>query len=121
MDPIPPAGAPLEDARSYRAIFDASENAILVLDWDSAALLDANIKACEFYGATREELLALNADELGWGEEPYGRDAARQYLQLARKDRCPTFKWRRRHKDGSLRWSEVRLKPAVLGGQRTLI
>ena len=107
--------------QSYRAIFDASEIAILVLDWDTGALLDVNRKACEFYGYTREEMMGLTANDLGPGEAPYTSEAAWRHLALAREDRCPTFEWRRRHKSGTLHWDEVQLKPVTLDGRRTLL
>ena len=44
---------------SYRAIFDAAEDAIFVHDWDSGAILDVSAKATELYGYAREELLRL--------------------------------------------------------------
>jgi PAS domain S-box-containing protein len=106
---------------SYRAIFDASENAILVLDWNSGAILDVNRKACDSLGYTAQELRTLSANDISGGEPPYTRTEARRYVALAREGRCPTFEWRRRNKDGSLHWDEVTVKPAALGGRQVLL
>ena len=38
---------------SYRAIFEAVEDAVFVHDWDTGAVLDLNSKACEAYGYPR--------------------------------------------------------------------
>lgn len=106
---------------SYRAIFDAAEDAIFIHDWDSGAILDVNPKACETYGWSREEMRRLGVAELSAGVPPYSLEDAARWLELARQGRCPPFEWRRRNKDGSLHWDEVRLKPAVLGGQRRVL
>jgi len=102
---------------SYRAIFDAAEDSIFVHDWDSGAIVDVNPKACETYGYSRDELLRLGVAEISAGEPPYTAEDAARWLQLARLGRCPPFEWRRRNRDGSLHWDEVRLKPAVLSGR----
>jgi PAS domain S-box-containing protein len=41
---------------SYRAIFEATEDAIFIQDLESGAILDANPKACAVYGRTRETM-----------------------------------------------------------------
>ncbi|TFZ05505.1 PAS domain S-box protein [Ramlibacter henchirensis] len=105
---------------SYRAIFDASDNAILILDWDTAAILDVNRQACESYGYTAQEMRGFRAGDLSGGE-PFTREQARRYVELAREGRCPTFEWRRRSKDGRLYWDEVNVRPAVLGDRRVLL
>ena len=103
---------------SYRAIFDASEDAIFIHDWDSGAILDVNPKACANYGYTREELKRLAVSDVSANVPPYTADDAMQMIQRARLGRCPPFEWRRRNRDGSLHWDEVRLKPAVIDGRR---
>jgi PAS domain S-box-containing protein len=102
---------------SYRAIFEASEDAIFVHDWDTGALLDVNTKACETYGYTREELRRTTAADTSSGVFPYTGEEAMRLLQSARLGRCPPFEWQRRNKDGSLHWDEVRLKPAMIDGR----
>ena len=44
-------------------------------------------------------------------DEPYTEADARRYLELAREGRCPPYEWRRRNRDRSFSWFEVRLKP----------
>ncbi|WP_298232963.1 PAS domain S-box protein [uncultured Azohydromonas sp.] len=106
---------------SYRAIFDAAEDAIFVHDWDSGAILDVNAKACETYGWTREELRRLTVADISASEPPYTAQDAARWLQLGRLGRCPAFEWQRRNRDGSLHWDEVRIKPAVIDGRPHLL
>lgn len=106
---------------SYRAIFDAAEDAVLIHDWDSGAILDVNPKACETYGWAREEWPGLTVADISANEPPFTGAEAARWLALARGGACPPFEWRRRNKDGSLHWDEVRLKPATLDGRPHLL
>jgi PAS domain S-box len=121
------AGAELEQLRalealrqseaSYRAIFESAEDAILIHDWDTGEVIDANPKACETFGYDAEELRRIPVGGLSSGVAPFTPEQARARLQLAKLDRCPEFEWHRRNKDGSLHWDEVRLKPAQIEGK----
>ncbi|MBX3605705.1 MAG: PAS domain S-box protein [Piscinibacter sp.] len=116
------AGAALRRSEaSYRAIFDAAEDAVLIHDWDTGAILDVNPKACETYGWPRDEWPRLTVADISAGEPPYTAEHAAQWMARARAGDCPPFEWRRRNKDGSLHWDEVRLKPAVIDGRPHLL
>src|SRR5581483_10037943 len=56
---------------SYKAIFEAAEDAIFVHDWDSGALVDVNPKACAVYGYSAEELKRLTVGDVSSGVHPY--------------------------------------------------
>jgi len=101
---------------SYRTIFEASEDGVVIHDWDSGAMVDLNRKACEMSGFRREEVVGAPLSAFCSDETPYSEADARRYLVLARQGRCPAFEWRRRHRDGTLYWDEVRLKPVTIAG-----
>jgi PAS domain S-box-containing protein len=102
---------------SYRAIFEAAEDAIFIHDWDSGAIVDVNAKAAEVYGWTREEMKRLTVADFSAGVPPYTAAEALHWIQLAKLGRCPPVEWHRRNQDGSLHWDEVRLKPALIDGR----
>jgi PAS domain S-box-containing protein len=106
---------------SYRAIFEAAEDAISIHDWDSGAIIDVNPKACSNYGYAAEELKRLTVADISANEAPFDAAHAMQYLRQARLGRCPPFEWRRRNKDGSLHWDEVRLKPVQIDGRQHVL
>lgn len=111
----------LASQASYRQIFEASEDAIFVHDFDSGRIVDVNPKACAIFGYSHEEMLDITMDRLGSGEPPYtGADAA-AHLDRARRDGSAAFEWRRRNKDGSLHWDEVYLKVANIGGAQRIL
>jgi PAS domain S-box-containing protein len=121
------AGAELEQLRglealrqseaSYRAIFESAEDAILIHDWGSGEVIDANPKACETFGYSREELRRIPVGDLSSGIAPFTPDQALARFKLAKLGRCPAFEWHRRNKDGSLHWDEVRLKRTQINGK----
>ncbi|HET9700657.1 MAG TPA: PAS domain S-box protein [Burkholderiales bacterium] len=106
---------------SYRAIFEASEDAIFVHDWDSGAIVDVNPKACATYGYQREELLRLGVADLSSGVPPYTAQEAARQIEAAKAGSPQRFEWHRRNRDGSLHWDEVSLAPANIAGRRRLL
>ena len=120
------AGAELERQRtnalaraseaSYRAIFDAAEDAIFVHDFDTGRVLDVNPKACRSYGYTHDELLDVRIADVSANVPPYTEVEAAAKMEQARHGGPVRFEWRRRNKDGTLHWDEVVLKRATIGG-----
>ena len=106
----------LEAEASYRAIFEASEDAIFVHDLRSGALVDVNPRACEAYGYRYEEMLRLTVDDFSAGYPPYTGAEAARWLTRAREEGPQRFEWHRRNRDGSLHWDEVFLKRAPIAG-----
>ncbi len=102
---------------SYRAIFEAVEDAIFVHDWETGDVLDFNEKACEAYGYPREEMLGWGIDAFSSGMPPYTATEAQAWVERARRGEQPLFIWHRRRSDGSLRWDEVRLKAVTISGK----
>jgi PAS domain S-box-containing protein len=101
---------------SFRAIIEASEDAIYVHDLDTGAIVDVNPKACSALGYTREEMLRLDVGQLGSGIPPYTAADAARWIDQAREGRPVRFEWHRRNRDGSLHWDEVWLKRVTLAG-----
>jgi PAS domain-containing protein len=69
---------------SYRAIFDSAEDAILVRDVRTGAIVDVNPAACRAFGYTREEFRALDLGALSSGVGAFGEDAADNLVARAR-------------------------------------
>jgi PAS domain S-box-containing protein len=106
---------------SYRAIFEAAEDAVFIHDWDTGAIVDVNPKACEGYGWTREQMTRLTLDDISSGVPPYTGAQALTYIDRARNGEPVRFEWHRRSRDGTLHWDEVTLKPAVLAGRKHIL
>ncbi|RPI48782.1 MAG: PAS domain S-box protein, partial [Betaproteobacteria bacterium] len=102
---------------SYRAIFDAAEDAIFVHDWDTGAIVDVNPKACHVYGYTADELRRISIGEISAGVPPYTAVEAARWIEQAKREGSVNFEWHRRNRDGSLHWDDVRLKSAIINGR----
>jgi len=114
------AAAEIERGRaeaSYRAIFDAAEDAVFVHDWDTGAIVDANPKAAAVYGYTREQMRHVSVAEISSGEPPYTEAHALALIDRAKRGEVVRFEWHRRNRDGSLHWDEVCLKAATIAGR----
>jgi PAS domain S-box-containing protein len=105
-----------ESEANYRAIFDAANDAIFVLDFESGKILDVNRKLCEMYGYTREEALLLNIENLSSGEVPYTQENAVKQIRKARENKSHLFEWIAKDSSGKLFWVEVNMRGAVIGG-----
>jgi PAS domain S-box-containing protein len=104
-----------------RAIFDAVNEAILVLDLNSGEILDVNKKMTEMYGYSRQEALQLRIGHLGSGELPYTQKYYKKYMKDAVQSGPQLFEWRAKNKDGHLFWVEVNMRQAVIGGQERIL
>ena len=102
---------------SYRAIFEAAEDAIFVHDWETGAIVDVNPKACSTYGYSAEELRHIALEDLSSGEPPYTGAGALRHIEEAKRTGSAAFEWHRRNRDGSLHWDEVRLNAAIINGK----
>jgi PAS domain S-box-containing protein len=103
---------------NYRAIFEASEDAIFLHDYESGAILDVNPKACSTFGYGREEMRRLSVGQLSGNEPPYTNEEALRLIREVRETGGPLrFEWRRRNKDGSMHWDEVTLKKVDIAGR----
>jgi PAS domain S-box-containing protein len=106
---------------SYRAIFDASTDAVYVHDVTTGELLDVNRRACELHGRTREEFLALGLAAIDTGEAPFTLEDVADRIRAAAAGVHELFEWQAPHVDGHRTWIEVGLRRAVIGGKERLL
>ena len=102
---------------SYRAIFDAAEDAIFVHHVETGAIVDVNPKACATFGYSREEFRRLDVGALGTGARPYTHQDAMGLIARAAAGEELRIEWHGKSKDGTLRWHEVFVKRVTIGGQ----
>src|SRR5690606_7504026 len=109
-----------ESEASYRAIFDAAEDAIFVHDIETGAIVDVNPRACTAYGYSREELLGILGTALARGEPPYRSEDAER-LAAAIRGETQHYERPGRNRDGSLRWDEVFVKRVPISGRDRIL
>ncbi|HRY53395.1 MAG TPA: PAS domain S-box protein [Spirochaetia bacterium] len=106
-----------ESEARYRALFEDSHAAMILVDPEDGAIVGANQAAVEFYGWGREELLAKNLRDLG----DSGGEELRRKLGRAAAQRRNRFESRQRRSDGGLRDVEVFAGPISLGGRTHIL
>ena len=104
-----------------RAIFDAVNDAILVHEVGTGAILDVNHRMCEMFGLTYDEALWMDMGSLSVGLPPCTQDNAWEWMRKAAEDGPQTFEWIAKHKSGRLFWIEINLRLANIGGQERLL
>jgi len=93
--------APGDQERIYRDLFDRGSDANLLLDYDTHVIIDANQRALEMYGVTREEIIGMNMLELVTAPEHLNMWRDTQFLQTSAGE--PVFVDRLdKKKDGTL-------------------
>jgi PAS domain S-box-containing protein len=99
----------------YRSLFDNDPNPIFVFDRSTFQIIDANIRATEKYGYTREELLQMSFRDLG---DPEDAEKIRSSVVEA----CIFLpKVRHRKKDGSVMHVDIHSCPRVHLGEDVII
>ena len=106
---------------TYRTIFDAANDAILIHNLEDGTILDVNQKMSELYGYTKEEVLQQDLESLSEEISPYSRVEAKEHIQKAAKGEALIFEWRAKKKHGELFWVEVSLRKVVLDGEDCII
>lgn len=100
---------------NFRVLFEATDDAVLIHDLHSGAILDVNPRATEIYGYTREQFRQLSIGQLSAGYPPYTETEALRYIKQACEGMPTRFEWHSRNRDGTLRWEEVKLKRFTRG------
>lgn len=106
---------------SYRAIFDAAEDAIFVFAIDTGAIVDANLKACATYGYSLEQMRRVDVAALSAGTRAHAQEDVMSLIARAHAGEQVQFEWRRKSNDGSLHWDEVFIKRVTIGGQDRIL
>jgi two-component system cell cycle sensor histidine kinase/response regulator CckA len=106
---------------NYRAIFDMANDAILIHDAETGAILDVNRKMTEMYGYIPEEARQLNVEALSAGTPPYTREDTLRWMGKAAKGEPQLFEWKCKDKAGRIFWGEVNLKRVTIGGMPRLL
>jgi len=108
------------DAERFREIFDATNEALLILDTTGRAL-DFNERACVLYGCDRATLLAERFDRFSLGTPPYSAAEGMETVRRALEEGPQIFEWRSRRAEGELFWSEVALRASKIGDEQRVI
>ncbi|PTN37316.1 PAS domain S-box protein [Desulfonatronum sp. SC1] len=106
---------------TYRAVFNAVNDALYIHDLDTGEILDVNSVVLEKFGYSREEMQRVRVGDISSGIPPYIQEQADELVRKAIAGEPQLFEWHCRHRDGHLFWMETSLKRVVLAGQERLL
>lgn len=106
-----------ESEVSYRTIFDAVDEAILVHDTETGAIVDVNQKMCEMYGWTPDEARLLRPEDWGGHGTPLKGNMILQGIRKAAKGEPQLLELQTEDKLGRTFWVEVSLKRIHMGNK----
>ncbi len=106
---------------NYRAIFDAANDAIFVLDIETFNVVDVNRKGCEMFCYSKEEIERIGMEALGAGEAAHLKEDALDRIKKVSRGEPQIFEWLAKDKAGRSFWAEVNLKRSVIGGKYRLL
>jgi PAS domain S-box-containing protein len=101
---------------TYRSIFNATNDGILVLDTETGQIVDANATFLNVLGYTPEEVRGLLVGDISSGQAPYIQEGALRLILEAASGEPQRFEWLAKSRDGGLLWIDVTLKRANIAG-----
>jgi len=105
----------------FRTIFDSLSEVVFIHRLDGT-ILDVNRKAVEAFGWSREDILSgAHVSDLSATDQGFTEDRSREFFARAAAGESLVFEWRAKRKDGSLFWSENRMKAADIAGERRIL
>jgi PAS domain S-box-containing protein len=109
--------------QEYEQIFNGVNDAIAVWDPDTLELLDVNDAYLEMFGyETIDQLRTEGVSGLSVTEEGYTERRGREIHQrVAETGQPETVEWRGETRDGERVWNQVKVTPAVIGGQQRTV
>lgn len=102
-----------ESESRYHSLFENTHSAMLILDHETGAIIDANPAAVSFYGWAHEELRCKNIAEIN----ALPPSEVKEKLDCATKHQINHFFFSHRLADGSVRDVEVFSSPIIMKGK----
>ena len=100
----------------YRQMFENNRAVKLLIAPEDGAIVDANMAACDFYGYTREQLLAMRI----WDINVRGEQQVRAELERAAAAGKTYFQFRHMRSTGEIRDVEIHTGPIEIGSRKLL-
>lgn len=102
--------------QQYRSLFINNISAILIVDPDTAEIVDANPSACSFYGYSKNALISMKITDVNVMSE----NEIAEEMERAKNENKNLFNFRHQLSDGTIRDVEVYSGPVTIGGKTML-
>ncbi|MBN1116755.1 MAG: PAS domain S-box protein [Bacteroidales bacterium] len=105
----------LDNEQTYREIYNASTNAIIISDVETGDILDVNQPMLELFKISYDEALGFEHGKYSLYPEKYNKQDALARLKKALNE-PQIFEWQYKSKSGRVFWAEQITKKAVIHG-----
>lgn len=106
--------------QNYRTIFESVNVPVLISDYESELVFDANRCAYEYFGLYSPG--AFNDPDFWRGmETPFSYDDARKKWDCIKANGPAHFEWLTRNSKGEKRWTEVSVTVVEMGGKKVFL
>ena len=99
----------------FERVYNSVNDAIIIHDIETGAIIDVNDRMQEMYGLNREEAISSKVEAFSSGTPPYSQTDALAWINKAVEGEPQLFEWRAKHRDGRLFWTEVNMRRARIG------
>lgn len=106
---------------THQEVFDKISDAILIHDKDTGEIIDVNKAACDMYGYSKEEFIALDLENIVSDNSPDMKRKAHRMLEKTKDEGSQSFMSKDEKKDGTKFWVEVNLSLAEIRGEERIL
>lgn len=106
---------------TYRAIFEMSNDGIIIRDLESLRVLDVNKKACEMFYYPKQEMMKLGLKDFISGPSPDAKKTFIERYELAMNGEPQFFETAVKDRFQRDFWVEVNIKRALIGDKCCLV
>lgn len=111
----------LKSEITYREIFNATKDAIGVLDINKRIFTDVNQTFLDFFGMERSEAIGMSPEIISFNSPPYDNKYAGELFTKALSGESIHFEWMVKNKKGEPFWTDNLARVASIGGQKKLL
>ncbi|MBN1599074.1 MAG: PAS domain S-box protein [Bacteroidales bacterium] len=111
----------LDSEQTHREIYNATSEAMIVVDFETAKFLDVNNALLEMFNMTYEEAIEKDLFELISTCSSYSKKQIHTFITRAAEGKPLVFEWFANKKDGSGFWIENSLRSADIKGKKRLL
>lgn len=108
-----------ESEQTHREIYNATSEAILILELNTGKVLDVNKAMLDLFDFSYDEAINTSLEILCLPENEDKKSVIS--ILKAASDKPQIFEWRSKKKDGTLFWSEISLKQAEIHGRKCIL
>jgi PAS domain S-box-containing protein len=110
-----------ESERTYRELFNASNEAIFVQDYDTYKILDVNESMLKMYGYSFEEALSLKVADISSASADMVKRMSSNIIKKAKAKGEIQFFWEDKRKNGEIFWTDNIMRVVTLNNQKRIL